>query len=71
MCIRDRAWKAFANKGYDDPDRGAFEVHLLVPPATQEGIDCNVQQCAITTRADHTAATDRVQDMQLPVAFAG
>ena len=66
----DWAWKAFANKGYDDAERGAFEVHLLVPPAAQEGIDCTVQQCAITTRADHTAATDRVQDMQLPVKFA-
>ena len=66
----DWAWKAFANKGYDDAERGAFEVHLLVPPAAQEGIDCAVQQCAVTTRADHTAATDRVQDMQLPVKFA-
>lgn len=67
----DWAWRAFANKGYDDAKRGTFEVRLLVPPAAQEGIDCNVQQCAITTRADHTAATDRVQDMQLPVAFSG
>ncbi len=65
----DWAWKAFANKGYDDPQQGAFEVRLLVPPAAQEGIDCAKQVCAVTTRADHTAATDRVQDMQLPVAF--
>ena len=67
----DWAWRAFANKGYDDPKRGVFEVRLLVPPVSQDGIDCNAQQCAITTRADHTAATDRVQDMQLPVAFSG
>lgn len=67
----DWAWRAFANKGYDDAEHGAFEVHLLVPPAAQEGVDCNVQRCAIATRADHTAATDRVQDMLLPVAFAG
>jgi len=67
----DWAWKAFANKGYDDPKNGAFEVHLLVPPAVQEGVDCTKQKCAVTTRSDHTAATDRVQDMQLPVAFAG
>lgn len=66
----DWAWKAFANKNYDDPERGGFTVHLLVPPATQVGLDCATQKCAITTRADHTAATDRVQDMMLPVQFA-
>lgn len=65
----DWAWRAFANKGYDDAASGTFEIRLLVPAASQEGVDCTVQQCAITTRADHTAATDRVQDMQLPVAF--
>lgn len=66
----DWAWRAFASKGYDDPETGSFEVRLLVPPATQEGADCTVQRCAITTRADHTASTDRVQDMQLPVVFS-
>ncbi|MDI6022481.1 hypothetical protein QBL02_02870 [Leucobacter sp. UT-8R-CII-1-4] len=65
----DWAWKAFANKNYDDPEKGEFVVHLMVPPASQEGLDCTVQQCAVTTRADHTAATDRVQDMMLPVKF--
>lgn len=65
----DWAWKAFANKGYDDSKNGAFSIRLLVPPAIQEGADCAVQKCAITTRADHTAATDRVQDILLPVAF--
>lgn len=66
----DWAWRAFANKGYDDAKSGAFEVTLRVPAGAQEGLDCAIQRCAITTRADHTAATDRVQDMQLPVAFA-
>jgi len=66
----DWAWRAFASKGYDDPESGSFEVRLLVPPATQEGADCTTQRCAITTRADHTASSDRVQDMQLPVVFA-
>ena len=65
----DWAWKAFANKGYDDSKNGAFSIRLLVPPAVQEGADCTIQKCAITTRADHTAATDRVQDILLPVAF--
>lgn len=66
----DWAWRAFANTGYDDAERGTFQVRLLVPPASQEGIDCTVQRCAVTTRADHTASTDRVQDIQLPVSFA-
>lgn len=65
----DWAWKAFANKGYDDSKNGAFSIRLLVPPASQEGADCTVQKCALATRADHTASTDRVQDMLLPVAF--
>lgn len=63
------AWRAFASKGYDDPESGSFEIRLLVPSPVQEGLDCVVKHCAITTRADHTAAGDRVQDMLLPVAF--
>lgn len=66
----DWAWRAFASKSYDDPAEGAFEVRMLVPPASQEGLDCTKSLCAVTTRADHTASSDRVQDMQLPVAFA-
>lgn len=66
----DWAWSAFATKGYDDPGSGSFEALLLVPEAAQDGLDCTRSVCAITTRADHTASADRVQDMQLPVAFA-
>lgn len=66
----DWAWRAFASTGYEDPESGDFSVRLLVPSAVQEGLDCTVQKCAIATRADHTAGTDRVQDMLLPVAFA-
>lgn len=64
----DWAWRAFASRGYDDD--GSFQVRLLVPEAAQEGLDCTKSVCAVTTRADHTASSDRVQDMQLPVAFA-
>lgn len=63
------AWKAFATHGYADAKQGTFEATLTVPPATMEGLDCRVTRCAIATRADHTAGADRVQDMQLPVAF--
>lgn len=65
----DWAWRSFATKPYDDSETGSFEVALLMPPAAQEGLDCTVERCAITVRADHTASSDRVQDMQLPVAF--
>ncbi len=64
----DWAWRAFANAGYGEG--GSFEVVLLVPDPAQDGLDCAKSVCAITTRADHTASSDRVQDMQLPVAFA-
>ncbi len=67
----DWAWKSFATQGYDEADAGVFTARLLVAEPTQEGLDCTVTRCAVTTRADHTAATDRVQDVQLPVAFAG
>lgn len=67
----DWAWRSFATKGFDDAGSGSFEVRLLVPPAVQEGLDCTARVCAVTTRADHTASSDRVQDMQLPVSFDG
>lgn len=64
------AWRAFATQGYDDGESGSFTARLLVPEAAQAGLDCTKSVCAVTTRSDHTASADRVQDMQLPVAFA-
>lgn len=66
----DWAWKAFATKGYDDKAKGAFSVDLMMPAKSQDGLDCTVTKCAITTRADHTAANDRVQDLFIPIRFA-
>lgn len=67
----DWAWRSFATQGYDDPETGAFTARLLVAEPTQDGLDCSeAARCAVTTRADHTAASDRVQDVLLPVAFA-
>ncbi|MGO3147220.1 MAG: hypothetical protein ACTIJ6_06030 [Leucobacter sp.] len=63
------AWKSFATQGYDDAESGSFEVRLTVPEPTVEGLDCTVSRCAIATRADHTAAKDRVQDMLLPIGY--
>lgn len=65
----DWAWRAFASHTYDDAETGSFTVQLTVPPAAGEGLDCTVERCALVTRADHTAANDRVQDMLLPVAY--
>ncbi|QZY51378.1 hypothetical protein [Leucobacter tenebrionis] len=65
----DWAWRAFATKGYDDAQSGSFTAELTVPAAESEGLDCRATRCAIATRADHTAGSDRVQDMLLPVAF--
>lgn len=65
----DWAWKAFATQGYDDKKSGSFEVVLTVPEPRVEGLDCTVSKCAISTRSDHTAMRDRVQDMLLPFAF--
>lgn len=64
------AWRAFATQGYDDAEAGSFTTELTVPDAVVDGFDCRVERCALATRADHTAASDRVQDMLLPVAFA-
>lgn len=66
----DWAWQAFATQRYDDAQSGSFTATLTVPAPTSDGLDCRETRCAIATRADHTAARDRVQDMLLPVAFA-
>ena len=65
----DWAWRAFATQGYADADEGSFTARITVPDPVMEGLDCRVTRCAIATRADHTAASDRVQDILLPVAF--
>ena len=66
----DWAWRSFATQGYADAGDGDFTARLLVVEPVQDGLDCTQERCAVTTRADHTASGDRVQDMQLPVAFA-
>lgn len=63
------AWRAFATQGYDEPKQGAFSARITVPDPVEGTFDCRENQCAIATRADHTAASDRVQDILLPVKF--
>ena len=65
----DWAWRAFATQGYADAKTGSFTARITVPEPQMEGLDCRVTRCAIATRADHTASSDRIQDILLPVAF--
>ena len=66
----DWAWKLFGARGFDDPTTGTFTAYLEVADPVGEGIDCRVDACGIFTRNDHTAMSDRVQDLYVPVGFA-
>lgn len=48
---------------------GSFEVQLDVEPVIDDTTDCAETRCAITVRADDTAAADRSLDLALPVTF--
>ena len=65
----DWAWKLFGARSYDDLDAGTFTAYIVVGDPVGEGFDCRVDACALTTRNDHTAAGDRVQDVFIPVGF--
>ncbi|MBX3195310.1 MAG: hypothetical protein KF727_09470 [Microbacteriaceae bacterium] len=67
----DWAWKLFGARSYDDPEAGTFTAYLEVPAPADEHVDCREVACGIYTRNDHTAAADRVQDLFVPVGFAG
>ena len=47
------------------------KVAVEVPSPADDHVDCREVACAIYTRNDHTAASDRVQDLYLPIGFAG
>ncbi len=64
------AWRLFGARSYDDSDRGTFRAFILVPPATEEGLDCSGVACGLFTRNDHTAIDNRMQDLYLPVRFS-
>lgn len=67
----DWAWKLFGARSYDDRDTGTFTAYIEVPPTADENVDCREVACALYTRNDHTAAGDRVQDVYIPLGFAG
>ena len=66
----DWAWKLFGARGYDDPAAGTFTAYLEVGARADENVDCSVDACGIFTRNDHTALSDRSQDLYVPVGFA-
>ncbi len=67
----DWGWKLFGARPYDDVATGTFTAYLEVVDPVGDGYDCTTQRCAIYTRNDHTALGDRVQDLYIPVRFAG
>jgi len=67
----DWAWKLFGARSYDDIATGTFTAYLEVGDPVAENLDCTRQACGLFTRNDHTALSDRVQDLYIPVQFAG
>jgi hypothetical protein len=67
----DWAWRLFGARSFDDHATGTFTAYLEVGDPAGEGFDCRVDACGIFTRNDHTALNDRVQDLYVPVGFAG
>jgi len=65
----DWAWKLFGARGYDDVADGTFTAYVEIGDPKGEGFDCTTQKCGIFTRNDHTALSDRVQDLYVPVGF--
>ena len=66
----DWAWKLLGARSFDDREAGTFTAYIEVGPPVSEGLDCTVAECGVFTRNDHTALTDRAQDLYVPVAFA-
>jgi hypothetical protein len=67
----DWAWKLFGARSYDDRAAGTFTAYIEVPATSDDKVDCREVACALYTRNDHTAAGDRVQDVYIPLGFAG
>lgn len=64
------AWRLFGARSFDDAERGTFRAFIVVPAASEEGLDCREVSCGVFTRNDHTAIDNRMQDLYLPVRFS-
>ncbi len=63
------AWRLFGARSYDERDPGTFTAYIEVPATSDDNVDCSEVACALYTRNDHTAASDRVQDVYIPLGF--
>ena len=63
------AWRLFGARSFDDTETGAFTAYIELPPVTDGVVDCSIDPCGLYTRNDHTAASDRVQDLYLPLRW--
>ncbi|WP_067491560.1 hypothetical protein [Actinomadura hibisca] len=50
---------------------GTFSVQIKISSKLSDTVDCAKDKCAVVTRADHTRASDRSQDVRVPVTFGG
>ena len=64
------AWRLFGARGFDDIETGAFAAYIELPAVADGNVDCSVEACGLYTRNDHTAVSDRVQDLYLPLRWA-
>ena len=63
------AWRLFGARSFDDAAAGTFTAYIELPPVADENVDCGADQCGLYTRNDHTAVSDRVQDLYLPLSW--
>jgi len=66
----DWAWKLLGARSFDDRDAGTFTAYIEVGAPVSAELDCTVSECGVFTRNDHTALSDRAQDLYVPVRFA-
>ncbi len=64
------AWRLFGARSFDDAENGTFTAYIELPPVADENVDCSVDTCGLYTRNDHTAVSDRVQDLYVPLRWA-
>lgn len=48
---------------------GSFSVTLVANPNISTSLDCFAVRCAVITRNDHLRASDRSQDLMVPITF--
>lgn len=65
------AWRLFGARSFDDAEAGTFTAYIELPPVADENVDCGRDTCGLYTRNDHTAVSDRVQDLYVPLRWAG